>query len=76
VCVGMYRDWSFCVVHVRYEGFEAMGDVPFVRGVGQGDNWWAVKFERREEVSSVFDFSKVGRRITDGLPVIMFLCLS
>ena len=35
--------------------------------------WWAVKFWRREEVSSVLDFSKVGRRIMEGLPDIMLL---
>lgn len=28
--------------------------------------WWAAKLERREVVSSVFDFSKIGRRITVG----------
>ena len=36
-------------------------------------DWWAVKFERREEVSSVFDFSKVWRRITEGPPDMIFL---
>ena len=59
------------------EGFEGVGGVrlgvrPLVMGVG-GEDWWAVKLERREEVSSVLDFSKVGRRISEGVPVMMFL---
>lgn len=53
-------------------GFE----VPFVAGVGGVDeDWWAVKFVRREEVSSVLDFSKNGRRITEGPPDMMLLGL-
>lgn len=43
-----------------------------VRGVGEGEDWCKRKFERREDVSSVFDFSKVGRRITE-VPFIMLL---
>jgi hypothetical protein len=38
--------------------------------------WWAEKLARREEVSSVFDFSKKGRRITEGPPDIIFLTWS
>ena len=45
---------------------------PFVVGVG-GEERWAVKLARREEVSSVFDFSKVWRRITEGPPDMIFL---
>jgi len=32
-----------------------------------------LKFARNEDVSSVFDFSKVGRRMTEGPPDIIFL---
>ena len=35
---------------------------------GVEEGWWAEKFARREDVSSVFDFSKNGRRITEGPP--------
>lgn len=35
--------------------------------------WWAAKLERREVVSSVFDFSKIGRRITVGPEDMMLL---
>lgn len=57
------------VVHVVYFGFE--GVAPLVE-----DDWCAVKLARNEEVSSVFDFSKKGRRMTEGPPDIVFLLLS
>lgn len=34
---------------------------------------WEAKLASREEVSSVFDFSNVGRRITDRPPDMIFL---
>lgn len=68
MCVGVYRAESVRVVHDLYEGL--VGVEPLVTGVG-GD-WWAVKFARREEVSSVFDFSKKGRLVTEGPPDMMF----
>jgi hypothetical protein len=40
---------------------------------GVGDPWWFAKFVRNAEVSSVFDFSKKGRRITEGPPDMMLL---
>lgn len=43
-------------------------------GVGVED-WWAVKLARREEVSSVFDFSKKGRLMTEGPPDMILLGL-
>ncbi len=42
---------------------------------GGGEDWWASKFARREEVSSVFDFSKKGRRMTEGLPDMTLLAI-
>lgn len=71
VCVGIHNVFSCWVVHVLNDGFGAVV-LPFVVGVG-GEDWWALKFARREEVSSVFDFSKACRRTTDGPPDIMFL---
>lgn len=66
---------SCWVVHVRNEGLGVEVVVLFVplviRG-GEDEDWCEVKFARREEVSSVFDFSKVGRRIMVVL-VIMLL---
>jgi hypothetical protein len=60
----MYSAESVLVVQVVYLGLE-----------GVGEDWWAVKFARREDVSSVFDFSKKGRRITEGPPDMIFLGL-
>lgn len=60
--MGMYRAESVAVVHVRWFDFE---------GVDEG--WWAEKFARSDEVSSVFDFSNSGRRITEGPPDMIFL---
>lgn len=37
------------------------------------EDWWVEKFARRAEVSSVLDFSKKGRLITEGFPDIVFL---
>lgn len=38
-----------------------------------GDDWWFAKFARNEDVSSVFDFSKKGRRMTEGPPDMILL---
>jgi hypothetical protein len=69
---GIQRASSCCVVHVRNEGFEGgVGAELLVGGVSV--DWWALKFARRADVSSVLDFSNMGRRITEDVPVIMFL---
>lgn len=60
--MGTYSAESVAVVHVRWFGFE-----------GGGEGWWAEKFARSEDVSSVFDFSNSGRRMTEGPPDMIFL---
>lgn len=69
--MGIQRALSCWVVQDLKDGGEL--GAPFVVGVG-GEERWAVKLARREEVSSVFDFSKVWRRITEGPPDMIFLC--
>ena len=72
--MGIHSVLLSCVVQDLKGGFEAV--VPFAAvDLGLGDDWCEVKFRRSEDVSSVFDFSKIGRRITDGPPDIMFLAL-
>lgn len=69
----MYKAESVFVVQVVYFCLEGVG--PFVADK-EVDDWWAAKFARREEVSSVFDFSKKGRRMTEGPPDMVFLLQS
>lgn len=69
VCVGIDRAESDCEVHDLYVDF---GAEPLVALDG---DWCAVKFARRDDVSSVLDFSKNGRRITEGPPDMIFLKL-
>lgn len=71
--MGIHSVFSCWVVHDLKGGLVLnVGVLPFVVGVG-GEDWCAVKFARRDDVSSVFDFSKVCRRITDGPPDMIFL---
>jgi len=74
VSVGIQSAPCSSDVHVLKAGLQA--EVPFVVvDNGVGEDRWAVKFARREEVSSVLDFSKVGRRITEGPPDMIFLMM-
>ena len=68
--MGIQSALSCCVVHDLNGGCGRVAAVSVVVG---GENRWAVKFARREELSSVFDFSNACRRTTDGPPDIMFL---
>lgn len=75
MCVGIQSELSSWVVHGLKEGF--CDEAPSAAGgVGvevEVEDWWEVKFERIEEMSSVFDFSKNGRRRTEGPPAMIFL---